>query len=181
MRKVIIASENAMKIEVAKRAFAAVFPGEEFDFVAVKTDSCVGAQPKGFQTLVGARNRYRQVLYEHPSADFWIAQEGGIVFENTGQLYNGNCIYNRAYIVIGDSSGRVRENHTASFMLPNRVADLIRSGMELRDAALAVFSSEQLKGNILGLLTDGILDRVEYYLQPAIICLCELKNWELYK
>ena len=45
MRTVIVASENPVKITVAKRAFAGVFPKEEFNFIGIKSESGVSEQP----------------------------------------------------------------------------------------------------------------------------------------
>ncbi len=45
MKKVIVASENPVKVSVAKRAFSSVYPDEEFKFIAIKSESGVPDQP----------------------------------------------------------------------------------------------------------------------------------------
>ncbi len=50
MKTVTVASTNPVKIEVAKRAFATVFPLETFEFIALKSESGVPAQPMNDET-----------------------------------------------------------------------------------------------------------------------------------
>jgi non-canonical (house-cleaning) NTP pyrophosphatase len=45
MKKVIVVSENPVKVKVAERAFMAIYPEEQFEFVAIKSDSGVPDQP----------------------------------------------------------------------------------------------------------------------------------------
>ena len=55
--------------------------------------------------------------------------------------------------------------------------------MELGDANDKFFSSVNSKQGIgaIGYLTDGLIDRENYYLQAAIIALSELKHQDWYK
>jgi non-canonical (house-cleaning) NTP pyrophosphatase len=70
MKRVIIASENPVKVRVAESAFAQVWPDQKFEFIAVKSDSGVADQPMNEETLIGAENRLRAIQISNPEADF---------------------------------------------------------------------------------------------------------------
>lgn len=174
MKTVAIASTNPVKIEVAKRAFSAVFPSENFQFNAMQSKSSVGDQPMDEETRRGAQNRLQYILRQCPDADFWIGQEGGLHRE-------GKRLFSRAWIAITDKTGFTAESSTAQFYLPTEMARSIEEGMELGAATDKFFNSVNTKHGIgaIGYLTDGIINRAEYYLPAAIIALSELKhkNW----
>lgn len=175
MKKVIVASENPVKVAVAKRAFTSVYPDETFEFVAIKSVSGVPDQPTNEETERGALNRLEYIRTKQPDAHFWISIEGG-VFEE------GDTLYNRAWIAVGDTSGYIGKASTASFYLPRKIIEYIKNGMELGDANDAFFSSVNSKQGIgaIGYLTDGLIDREHYYAPAAIIALSELKYKEWY-
>lgn len=175
MIRVVVASENPVKINVAKRAFALVYPDMEAEFIAVKSDSGVPDQPFDEETEQGALNRLRFIQDAYPEADFWISQEGGVFRE-------GDKLYNRAVIVVADKSGCIAKSSTPSFYVPTKVAQYIAEGMELGDANDKFFNSVNSKQGIgaIGYMTDGLLDRENYYLQAAIIAFSELKHKDWY-
>ncbi len=176
MKKVIIASENPVKVNVAKQAFSKVFPNEEFEFIAMKSESGVPDQPMDEETKQGAINRLNFIKTNYPEADFWISQEGGTIRE-------GDYLYNRAWIAICGTSGYVAKSSTALFQLPTKIVEYINEGMELGDANDKFFSSVNSKHGIgaIGYLTDGLIDRENYYLPAAIIALSEVKHQDWYK
>jgi inosine/xanthosine triphosphatase len=176
MKKVIVASENPVKVAVAKRAFAQVYPDELFEFVAVKSESGVSDQPMNEETECGAENRLQYIQNREPVADFWISQEGG-VYED------GERLYNRAWIAVCDKGGYMAKSSTALFYLPPRITQYIREGMELGVANDTFFNSVNSKQGIgaIGHLTDGLIDREAYYTQAAIIALSELKHQAWYR
>jgi inosine/xanthosine triphosphatase len=175
MKKVIVASENPVKIKVAKKAFATVFPNEQFEFTAVKTESKVPDQPKEEEARIGARNRLNFIKEKYPEADFWIAQEAGL-FLDKGRLSN------RAWIRVSDKDGFVAESSTSNFYLPGKIEEYIKSGLELGHAVDKFFNATNSKHGLgaIGYLTDGIYDRLEYYMQPAVFVLSEIKHKDWY-
>ena len=58
----------------------------------------------------------------------------------------------------------------------------VNEGLELGDAADKFFHGKNSKHGIgaIGHLTDGLIDRAEYYLPAAIIALSALKHKEWY-
>jgi len=175
MKRVIVASENPVKIAVAKRAFSSVYPNESFEFVAVKSQSGVPDQPMNDETEKGAMNRLAFIKERYAEADFWISQEGGT-------FTDGDKLYNRAWIAVCDANGRVAKSSTAQYYLPTKIVTNIREGMELSEANDAFFNSINSKQGIgaVGYITDGLIDRENYYLPAAIIALSELKHHEWY-
>jgi inosine/xanthosine triphosphatase len=175
MKTVIVASENPVKVAVAKRAFSSVYPNEEFEFVAIKSQSGVPDQPVNEQTEQGALNRLAFIKSQYPEADFWMSHEGGVCEE-------GDTLYNRAWIAVSDKGGYVAKSSTAQFYLPKKIVEYMKGGMELGDANDAFFNSKNSKHGIsaIGYLTDGLITREDYYLQTAIIALSEVKHQEWY-
>ncbi len=177
MKNIVIASENPVKVAVAKAAFARVFPDEGFMFVPVKSVSGVPDQPVNEETTKGALNRLAYVQQLHPQADYWMSQEGGIHTE-------GHRYYCRAVIAVSDSSCYTAVAETAKFYLPTGIVELImRDDMELGQAIDTFFAQKNTKHGIgaVGYMTDGLITREAYYEQAAIIALSELKHKDWYK
>ena len=68
------------------------------------------------------------------------------------------------------------------FFLPDRVADLVRSGTELGHAIDEVFerSGSKRSGGAVGVLTDGAMDRTELYEHAVVLALVPFRRPELY-
>ena len=176
MKKVIIASENPVKVAVAKQAFSGVYPDDAFEFLPVQSASGVPDQPMNEETEQGALNRLDFIKRLHPEADYWISQEGGLYAD-------GKNLYNRAWIAVCDRGGHVSKSSTALFYLPTTITMYIREGLELGHAVDKYFGSVNSKQGMgaIGHLTDGLIDREHYYLQAAIIALSELKHKDWYR
>lgn len=175
MKTVIVASNNPVKIEVARLAFAAVFPDETFEVSGVQSQSGVPDQPMEDETRQGALNRLAFVKKMHPDADYWSAQEGGL-------FRDGEHLAERAWIAMGDKEGTITEASTASFHIPIELGKLVLSGLELGDASDKFFSASNSKHGIgaIGYITDGVINRTQYYLPAAIIAVSQLKHKEWY-
>ncbi len=178
MQTVIVASENPVKIEVARQAFEQVFPGEAFSFIGYKAASGVSDQPKSDEeTLRGAYNRISECRKKYPDADFWVAQESGVI-DTIEHMFE------TSYIVIESKDGTVGRAKAASFEIPKPIAhDIRHNGMELGPAADKLFgvTNSKQQGSIIGLLTDNLVDRTSTYLQSAIFALLRHKHTSLYK
>jgi len=175
MKKVIVASENPVKIKVAEKSFKAVFPEEEFEFIGIKSDSGVPDQPMGEETRMGAENRLKFIRGKYPEADFWMSQEGGAFPE-------GDNIYNRAWIMVSDKEGFVGESSTAHLYLPKGIVAYMKNGLELGDAGDKFFNTQNIKhgSGVIGALTGGVYDRAEYYTQAGVIALSMIKHKDWY-
>lgn len=70
----------------------------------------------------------------------------------------------------------------ANFPLPWKVSQLIQSGMELGDATDKVFDMKKSKQGlgVIGVLTDGLVDRSHYYEHALIMALIPWMRPDLY-
>lgn len=174
--KIIVASQNPVKIQVAQNAFSKVFPDIALEVIGVKSDSGVPDQPMNDETRIGAHNRLDFIVQNYGDADYYISQEGGLYTE-------GDRIYNRAWIVVSDGKGNTGESSTSNYYLPQKVAELIQSGKNLSEAGDIFWGTENLgqhKG-VVGMVTHGHIDRAEYYSHAAIIALCQTLDKDWYK
>ena len=176
MKKVIIASTNPVKINTTENGFRKMFPEETFSFQGISAPSHVADQPMSEEeTLRGASNRVENVRVLSPDADYWVGIEGGLK-ELDGSMEAF------AWIVIRSKTGKMGRGRTGAFILPNKVAELIKQGKELGEADDIVFgqtNSKQSNGAV-GILTGDVLTRTTFYEPAVILALIPFKNPELY-
>jgi len=174
MKHIVVASQNPVKLQAVVQGYASLFPDETLSVEGVSVGSGVSAQPASdHETLLGARQRAENARALMPDADLWIGIEGGIADEVDMAAFAW---------VVALSTSREGKAKTATFYLPDGVAELIRQGVELGDADDIVFSrnnSKQQNGAI-GLLTDDAIDRVGLYQPAVVMALLPFKNPELY-
>lgn len=161
MLRIAVASKNPVKLEAVKDGLS-VFFAEDIYVEGFSVESGVSDQPMSDQeTLQGATNRVISLQENCKEFDFYIGIEGGI--ERTT---NGMMAF--AWIIIR-SSTKIGKARTATFILPQKIADLINSGIELGDADDIVFGKQnsKQKNGAVGLLTNNVITRKSLYL-PAI-------------
>lgn len=176
MQKIIVASQNPVKINATLASFQKMLPGEQFEIEGVAVSSGVADQPRSdSEAFAGACNRAENAKKEKPKADFWVGIEGGI--ELKGQ--DMECF---AWVVIRAQDGREGKGRTGTFFLPPQVKELILQGKELGVADDIVFNrSNSKQGNgMIGLLTGDVIDRTKYYFDAVVFALIPFKNEELY-
>jgi inosine/xanthosine triphosphatase len=174
--KIVVASKNPVKMNAAARGFEKMFPGKFFEVEGVPVPSGVGDQPKtDSETILGAMNRIGAAYEKNPSADFYVGIEGGIE-EKDGEIE----VF--AWIVVKSKDGRTGKGRAGTFFLPEKMAELIRQGKELGEVDDIIFgrtNSKHINGTV-GVLTDDVIDRTEYYVHPVILALIPFKNEALY-
>ncbi len=176
MIKVIIASQNPVKINAAKQGFEKMFPQETFSFEGVATQSGVSDQPQNEkEAFQGATNRANNASLLVPDADYWVGQESGIdIFDGDMNAYG--------WVVIKARNGKLGKGKTCMFFLPKAVSDLIKQGMEFGAADEQVFgktNSAKVNGAI-GLLTGDVITRTSYYVEAVITALIPFRTPELF-
>lgn len=174
--KIVVASKNPVKIEAVISGFQQMLPDKNYIFEGISAESGVPDQPIGSeQTYLGALNRVDNASKLATDADYWVGLEGGIADTELGmQAF--------AWIIIKSKSGKYGKGQTSAFVLPEKIAVLVRGGMELGDADDHVFkqtNSKQAQGTV-GNLTAGIITRAKYYSEAVIMALIPFKNPELY-
>ena len=172
MKKVIITSKNPVKINATKKAFENVF-NDRFEFEGVSADSLVSDQPmNNAETLKGAMNRLKNI--QHLKADYFVSIEGGVdLLEDNHEAF--------AWIVVSDNkkSGKAK---TATFPLPLKISELIKEGYELGDADDIVFerSNSKQKNGAVGILSNNLISRTDYYFHAIILALIPFINQKFY-
>ncbi len=176
MWNVIVASTNPVKINTTKQGFSKMFPSQQIDYSGIKAKSGVPDQPMSEEeTIYGAATRAKNVLSLAPSADYAVGIEGGLA------LRDGN-MEAFAWVVIISKEGKYGKGRTGSFFIPNKVAELIKGGMELGDADDLVFARTNSKrsNGAVGILTEDVLTRTTFYEPAVILALIPFKNPKLY-
>jgi inosine/xanthosine triphosphatase len=174
VKTVIVASTNPVKIDSARAGFTAMFPHERFDVRGVEVESGVSHQPMdSAETLAGALTRALNARDAVPETDFVVGIEGGIERD-------GGALAAFAWIVVlgREQSGRSR---TGSFMLPQEISELVEQGVELGHADDRVFgrSDSKRQNGSVGILTDDVITRVDFYAHAVVLALIPFKHPEL--
>jgi inosine/xanthosine triphosphatase len=163
--KIVVASKNPVKLEAVESAFAACFK-TPLELIPVSVPSGVAEQPvSDAETLQGARNRAANALNKIPDVHYAVGLEGGVEDTAEGML-------SFAWVVVKTSTleGKGR---TATLVLPERVAVLVRQGVELGKANDRVFGVQNSKHNLgaVGLLTNALIDRKKLYADAVVMAL----------
>lgn len=174
--KIIVASTNPVKINAAKMGFERMFPSESVEVQGISVPSGVSHQPMSDEeTYTGAKTRATNARMENSEADYWVGIEGGCeVLDHDMEAF--------AWIVVISKNNKIGEAKTSTFIIPHKVAELIKEGHEMGEADDIVFKRENSKqqNGAVGILTDNALDRTRYYREAVILALIPFKNPELY-
>lgn len=177
MKKLIVASTNPVKLAAARAGFEKMFPGKSVEVHGVSVSSGVSDQPKNdAEVLQGAWNRAHGASDAAGDGDFYIGIEGGVEEKHDGMEAF-------AWTVIKSRHGTCGRGRTGAFLLPPKIADLIRQGKELGEADDIVFgrtNSKQENGAI-GILTDNAIDRARFYADAVALAFIPFKNKHLYE
>lgn len=163
---IAVASRNPVKIAAAKAGCARVLGSTGLEILAIEVPAELGiaAQPMtDEETRRGARLRAEAAQKAQPEAHFWLGLEGGVHDD-------GETLWAFAWIAAIWPEGR-GEARTATFALPQAVADLVRQGLELGEADDRVFGRQNSKqqAGAVGLLTQGRLDRAALYEEAVVL------------
>ncbi|MDJ0916617.1 MAG: inosine/xanthosine triphosphatase [Woeseiaceae bacterium] len=173
--KVIVASQNPVKLAATRQAFTTLFDGTDVEIIAQSAESGVADQPvSDAETRRGALNRASNASAAQPDADFWVGLEGGIeVIDDQLMAF--------AWMHVRGANGFVSQARTPSLPLPPGVKALVDQGLELGEANDRVFRTLNSKqgGGAFGLLTDGKLTRESVYAETVLLALMPFAN-ELY-
>lgn len=170
--KIVVASQNPVKISAAHKAFTLLFPDTPFELLSVDVDSGVGDQPvSDVATRAGARARATGAKEVHADADFCVGLEGGIeVIDDQLMAF--------AWMAIRGPAGEISEARSTTLPLPPVIKELVAAGMELGEANDKVFATVNSKqgGGAFGLLTEGLHTRESVYTQTLIMALIPFVN-----
>jgi inosine/xanthosine triphosphatase len=161
--KVAVGSRNPLKKQAAYNTFSRVF--RQVEVVMSAVNSGVPAQLKGYDIVIGARQRAERSHKSVPDAHFGVGIESGLFDVFDEKLDVQVCsIFDGARHIIGASPG---------FTYPASVLNQIAAGRETGHIM------EQLSGSAVGYLSKGLIDRTHFTELCIIMALIPRLNSEL--
>ena len=175
--KILVGSQNPVKIEAVKESFSRYF--EKVEVAEIKVDSKVSSQPVGEETFEGAKNRALELKKINEAkklnSQFCVGIEGGII-----KLYSKWFCFGVMCIV--DNQGKIGFGTSSCFELPDKIVQELLSGIELGkviDKITGDHNTKQKNGAI-GFFTKGIMKRKDFYATGLAVALVPFVNEELY-
>ena len=169
---IVVASCNPVKLDAVRQSVHLLFPDVTPKLVGVTVPSGVSEQPTSdAETLEGALNRATRAHERHPGFDFGVGLEGGVHDD-------GNEMSSFAWVVVRAADGTISRARTGTFILPDSLAQLVRSGVNLGEADRRVFglSDERLSEGTIGALTDGAVTRATLYAHAVTLAFVRFKQ-----
>ena len=171
---VAVGSLNPAKIEAARLAFGALWPGAIDGVRGFDVSSGVAAQPMtDAEAIRGARNRAARAI-GLCQADYSVGIEGGV------DQIDGSW-FNSGWAVVIDRAGREGLGSTLRMQVPLALMELVLAGRELGDACDMVFGRSDaqrtegfvslMTGNAIhrtGALCDAVIAALTPFLHPAL-------------
>lgn len=154
--RVVVGSTNPVKVAAVRAVLERAGCPARVEGLAVV--SGVADQPVGdAETIRGATQRARAAL-DASGADIAVGLEGGVVEE---EGFMRTC----AWAAVVSRGGRIGVGGSLAMILPDRVASLVREGVELGHAMDRVTGEHNTKHNAgaVGILTAGLVDRQRAY------------------
>jgi inosine/xanthosine triphosphatase len=177
MTKVLVGSENPVKVGATREVFSKYFG--ETEVTGIEVSSKVSAQPVGEETFEGARNRALELkkLNEEKNlgAGFFVGIEGGIT-----KLYSKWFALGAGCVI--DNQGRSSYGVSPYFELPENIVDQLLSGDELGDVMEKITGKDNIRQTegAIGFLSKGMMDRKRLYVHCLIAALVPFLNKDLY-
>jgi len=175
--KILVGSQNPVKIEATKEAFSTYFGRVEV--MGIKLDSKVSKQPINDETFHGARNRafgLKSVNDEkNLNAKFFVGIEGGITkLFSRWFTFGGMCIV--------DDKERLGYGTTPFFELPEKIVEKLLSGAELGEVMdkFTGMQNTKRKQGAVGHFTKGIMNRKQFYVNGLLMALIPFVNKDVY-
>ena len=175
--KVLIGSENSVKIESTKQSFSKFFKPVEIR--GLRVDSGVSVQPFNEDTFTGAKNRAKHVKRindeQSLNANFFVGIEGGVL-----QLHKKWFQFTVIYIL--DQQHRESFGTTGLYELPDWIIKKLLAGNELSHIIdeLAQDTNTKEKQSASGFFTNGVVDRLQNYTQAITFALIPFLQDNLY-
>ena len=177
MMKILVGSKNPSKIDGVRVAFERFF--ENVEAVGVDVDSEVPAQPVNGDTMLGAKNRVKNlkkyVAETGDTADYFVAVESGLM-----DMYGDPAIINACYLE--SSEGVSSYGYSAGFPIPEGEFDTIKE-KGLATVIDNTFNTVKAEGPVVKggiyMLTNGAVGRVEFATNSTIMAITRIlhKEW----
>ncbi len=175
IKTIKVASLNPVKIAAVEQICKEYAFLSSAKICSEEISSLVRNQPLSLEeTLQGAMNRAKNGFN---SCDLSFGIESGLFqvpYTKTGYMNICACvIYDGSNFYVGLSS---------AFECPDKATDLmVKDGFEMKQTFNKLGITTDSKGNgVVGILTNGRVDRIEYTKQAIVMALIKLENGELY-
>lgn len=174
--KVLVGSKNSSKIDGVKIAFEKFF--QEVEAIGVDADSEVSDQPVNGDTMLGAKNRVKNLKKyaneNNVEADYFVAVESGLM-----DMYNDPAIINACYLE--SREGVESYGYSAGFPIPEgKFEDIKEKGLaRVIDDTFHIEhkSGPVVKGGIY-MLTNGAMGRIEFAINSTVMALTRILHEE---
>lgn len=174
--KILVGSKNPSKIDGVKLAFEKFF--QDVETIGVDVDSEVSAQPVNGDTMLGAKNRVKNLkiyaIENSIDTDYYVAVESGLI-----DIYGDPAIINACYLESSD--GVVSYGYSAGFPIPEG------KFQDIKDRGLSTIMDEtfhtepsggpKVKGGIYR-LTNGVMGRIEFAVSSTTMALTRILHPE---
>ena len=185
--KVLVGSQNPVKLEATKEAFSKYFEKLNVEVEGIKVNSKVPDQPIANETFEGARNRAFELKRindeKNLNANFFVGIEGGLK-----KLFS--IWFAFGVVCILDDNERIGYGTSPFFELPERITKELLKGKgkgkgkglelgEVMDNLTGEENTKQKQGAV-GYFTKGVMDRKQYYTDALIVALIPFLNKDLY-
>ncbi len=173
--KAYIGSLNQVKIETVREVFLLYDSLRDVEIIGKDIDSRVSTQPTSLEeTMWGARNRAYGAFQKE---GLGIGLESGI-FEAPGWKREKTYMDHTVCVIYDGQNDYI--GFSPAFRLPRKIVDLVfEERMDLDQATRQIgLTHEERVGRgqgLVGVLTQGVMNRKEY-MKPAVIM--SLANWE---
>ena len=146
-----VGSTNPVKVEAARRAFAAAFPSVSVR--GVRVESRVGPQPLEAETAEGAIARARAALGK---GDYGVGIEAGLSWSEAARDY-----LDVQYCAVADRRGVVTVGHGPGFRHPPAVIEAVKARRTVGEAMERLSGVRGIgrKEGAIGWLSRGAMDR----------------------
>jgi inosine/xanthosine triphosphatase len=169
--------------ELATREiFDRVFPGQDFDFQAIKVDSGVTHTPVTNEEMIrGALNRCKRAFQsfnsENDQVDYSVGIEGGL------DTVDGVGTFLKAWSVVLSKTGRIGYGYTPGILIPERFVVKLDDNTELADIAAEISQVEDIrsKEGVFGYLTNHRITRRIAFHAALTNALAPFYNPDAYK
>lgn len=174
MKKIVLTSQNPVKVSVVRNVMEHLVPDVSFEHIALdlgaKNTELFGKQ----QILTHMTNMLSKAREMVPDAEYYVSMQGGMEDEESE-------MHETAYVMVLDSTGRSEVSRCSTFKVPTQIAHEVRNGRDFATAVDGFFKVQDTKttGGFVSILTNGIVNKESHYSQPFAIAISTLirKDW----
>lgn len=175
--QIAVGTLNKAKLSGVQMALAGYAILESLSLQPVKVESGVSEQPRSLTEIItGATNRAKAAKLALPECSLAMGLESGVIELGDVMLDLGVCI-------IYDGQ-RTHMGTTAAFVIPPKIANFVRQGFDLSEACKQAGVTNETKigenNGIIGILTNGRLNRNQYTAQSIQMAMCSVENSKIY-